>query len=183
MIKEILRKKNKQTVFTYKDIASITGKNANSNLISNIAYYVKTGDLIKISKGIYALDKNYSKWEYANKLRRPSYISFYTILQYSGIVFQPYSTIFLACNRSENIERNNQKFKYRKLKDDILLNTKGLKEKANVMIATPERALLDKIYLDGNEHFDNLRNIDWDFAKELNDSIYQSKTIEKFISL
>ena len=183
MIKQILKEKNKQTVFTFGDIAMITGKSANSNLVSNINYYIKTGQLIRISKGIYALDENYSIWELANKLRKPSYISFYTVLQKAGIVFQPYSTIFLSCNRSEVIEKNNQKFKYRKLKDEILYNMKGLQEKENVMIATPERALLDKIYLDGDEYFDNLSKIDWEFAKEMNDDFYKSKKIEKYILL
>jgi len=183
MIKKVLKQKDRQTVFTFGDIAMITGRNADSNLVSNVNYYIRTGELIRISKGIYALDENYSMWEFANKLRKPSYISFYTILQDAGIVFQPYSTIFLACNRSEVIEKNNQKFKYRKLKDEILYNMKGLQERENVMIATPERALLDKIYLDGDEYFDNLSKIDWKFVKEMNDEFYKSKKIEKYILL
>ena len=183
MIKQLLKEKDRQTVFTFGDIATITGKNADSNLISNVNYYIRTGELIRVSKGIYALDENYSTWELANKLRKPSYISFYTILQDAGIIFQPYSTIFLACNRSEVIEKNNQKFKYRKLKDEILYNMKGLEERRNTMIATPERALLDKIYLDGDEYFDNLSKINWGFAKEMNEEFYKSKKIEKYILL
>jgi predicted transcriptional regulator of viral defense system len=181
MMKKLLRKKCNQTVFTLNDIATITGKQADGNLISSIHYYVKTGQLIRLSKGIYALEKDYSIWEFANKLRKPSYISFYTILQSSGIIFQPYYTIFLACNRSEEIKKGNNIFKYRKLKNDILLNTTGIEEKDGVMVATQERALLDKVFLDKEEYFDNLRRIDWKFAKRLNEEVYQSKKIEKFI--
>ncbi len=181
MIKEILRKKETQTVFTFGDISVITGREPNSNLISNINYYVKTGDLVRLSKGLYALDEDYSILELGNKLRRPSYISFYTILQKEGIIFQPYNTIYLACNRSEIIKKGDQVFKYRKLKDEILYNVKGLQQEENVMLATPERALLDKIYLDGDEYFDNLRRINWDFALEMNEEIYKSQTIEKYI--
>ncbi len=181
MIKKLLRKKRGQTVFTLSDIAAITNKEADENLISNIHYYVKTGQLIRLSKGIYALDKEYSIWEFANRLRKPSYISFYTILQKEGIVFQPYYTIFLASNRSEEIKKGKEIFRYRKLKNDILLNTMGIVEENGVTVATQERALLDKVFLDGEEYFDNLRRIDWKFAKKLNKEVYESKKIEKFI--
>ncbi len=181
MIKELLRKKHTQTVFTFNDISIITKRKPDSNLISNINYYISNGELKRLAKGIYTLDENFSKFELANKLRRPSYISFYTILQKEGIVFQPYDTIYLASNRSEEIHISGFHFKYRKLKDDILYNLKGVEEKNNVVMATPERALLDKIYLDGEEHFDNLKNINWNLLKIMNNEIYMSKKIERYI--
>jgi predicted transcriptional regulator of viral defense system len=181
MIKKLLKKKGKKTVFTVADIASILERNVDDNLVSNINYYVRRGELINLSKGLYALDL-FDSFELANKLRRPSYISFYTALQEGGIVFQEYSTIYLACNRSEEIEILETKLKYRKLKDEILLNPLGIIQGETYSKATVERALCDKIYLDGVEYFDNLESINWDFAFEMADKVYGSKKLKDNLS-
>ena len=62
-----------------------------------------------------------------------------------------------------------------------MLDDTGIVVSDGVQFATLERALLDKVYLDGYEHFDNLMNVDWEKAKELNDLIYKSKKIQKYI--
>ena len=75
----------------------------------------------------------------------------------------------------------NYPLQYRKIKNEILLNPLGIKNKNNVQIATPERAICDKLYLDGVEYFDNLRNIDWAFMGELNTQVYgKNKVISDF---
>ena len=182
MISDLLRHRNHdQTIFTFGEIARIVGRNPDANLVSTISYFVRRKKLLRLAKGIYSLDENYNKFELANKLRSPSYISLYSILQESGIVFQVYPTIFSISNRSETIEIHRQVYRYRKIKDDILLNPLGLGEKQGVFKATPERAILDKIYLDGGEYFDNLNGIDWQTAKSLNSRAYHSKQITKFI--
>lgn len=182
MIKTLLRgNQKKQTVFTFSEIARITGKNADKNLTSAISYFVKKGELVRLAKGIYALDKNYNKFELANKLRSPSYISLYSVLQAEGVVFQVYTTIFSVSNRSETVKIDGQKYSYRKIKSDILLNPTGLTETGTVFTAGLERAVLDKIYLDGEEYFDNLRNMNWELAKSLNLNIYKSRRITKYI--
>lgn len=182
MIKELLKQKpSYQTIFTYAEVAQITGKSLGENLIASINYYVRAGDLIRLSKGLYALDEDYSRFELGNKLRTPSYVSFYTVLSREGIVFQPYETFYFAANRSEEVVVQAQKFKYRKLKDEILLNDEGLYEKNGIQYATKERALLDKIYLDKEEYFDNLAGIDWEKMRTLNENVYRSKRLQKYI--
>jgi len=182
MINKILRTKTKQTIFTVADISDISGRKADSNLVANINYYVKKGDLIQISKGLYAIDRDYDKYELGNKLRRPSYVSFYTVLQKEGILFQEYQELFFASNRSEQIEINNIKFKYRKLKDSILLNNMEIVSTTNISIATIERALCDKLYLDGEEYFDNLTSIDWEVANKLAIEVYKSEKLIKTLN-
>ena len=71
---------------------------------------------------------------------------------------------------------------YRKIKDAILLNSQGISEKNGVFEACVERAILDKIYLDGEEYFDNLNLIDWNYVNNLNKDVYKSKTIQKYIN-
>ena len=182
IINKLVRNLDGQTVFGLSDIALLTGKLADKNLISAISYYVKQGDLVRLAKGLYSLDDHYSVRELGNRLRSPSYISLYTVLQDQGVIFQPYSSIFLVANRNETREIRGQKFAYRKIKDEILLNLSGIEIKDGVATASLERAILDKIYLDGPEHFDNLRAVDWDKMNELNRSVYQRKNITKYIN-
>ncbi|MDP3982890.1 MAG: hypothetical protein Q8Q65_02330 [bacterium] len=183
MINQILRRKcTFQTVFSVSDVARLTGKQPDENLLSALSYHVKKGNLLRLTKGIYSLDNQYSREELANKLRQPSYISLYTVLQKTGVVFQPYTSIFVVSNRSETLVIDNQKYLYRKIKDTILLNSQGISENNGVFEACVERAILDKVYLDGEEHFDNLNSVDWNYANNLNVDVFKSKTIQKYIN-
>lgn len=182
MIEKILRNKNEdQTVFTLSEVATYVNKSPDQNLISALSYYSKNGKLIRLSKGLYALDNNYSRQELGNKIRQPSYISLYTILQEHGVVFQVYTSVFSISNRTEEFIINNQNYIYRKLKSQILLNNLGITEERGIFKASLERALLDKIYLDGDEYFDNLRQVDWAFATQLNKKVYKSKKVQNYI--
>ena len=181
LIKKLAVNRGEQSVFNLAEIARITGRARDKNLISAVNYYVKSGDLIRLAKGLYALDENYLRLELGNKLRTPSYVSLYTVLQDKGAVFQPYTSIFLVSQRREVRVIDKQQFEYRKIKDDILLNPLGIETEGLVAKACLERAILDKIYLDGEEHIDNLRGVDWNKMKELNSQVYKSEKMRKYI--
>ncbi|MEK7168946.1 MAG: hypothetical protein AAB778_02935 [Patescibacteria group bacterium] len=180
-IKNIISHKNiNQTVFGLSDLAykDYTGNKLNSA----IKYAVKQNELIRLSKGLYSLSKDYSKLEFANKFRSPSYISLYTVLSNNGVVFQPYTSIYVVSNRSFESEIDNQKYIYRKIKDSILLNPFGINNINYLTIASPERAICDKLYLDNEEYFDNLRNIDWELINRINTEVYsKNRVISKWI--
>lgn len=172
-----------QTVFTTAEIKQLSEITKDESLYNAINYAIQKKHLYRITKGIYSLDDNYSKQELANKLRTPSYISLYSVLSEEGIVFQPYTSIFLISKRSENVNLDGQEYVYRKIKDEILLNTKGIRNIQGVQKATPERAICDKLYLDGDEFFDNLRAIDWELMRSLNKTVYASNNIiQNFIA-
>jgi predicted transcriptional regulator of viral defense system len=181
IIKKLAVNKGEQTVFSLAEIARITGVKADKNLISAVSYYVKKGDLLRLAKGLYAFSNDYLRYELGNKLRTPSYVSLYTVLQDKGVVFQLYTSVFLASSRSETVTIDGQKFVYRKIKNEILLNNMGVENDGLVAVASLERAILDKIYLDGEEHFDNLRSVNWDKMEELNEQVYRHKNINKYI--
>ena len=181
IIKKLAVNKGEQTVFNLAEIARITGVKAGKNLISAMSYYVKKGDLLRLAKGLYAFSNDYLRYELGNKLRTPSYVSLYTVLQDKGVVFQLYTSVFLASSRSETVTIDGQKFVYRKIKNEILLNNMGVENDGLVAVASLERAILDKIYLDGEEHFDNLRSVNWDKMEELNEQVYRHKNINKYI--
>jgi len=174
-IKELYKiKESGQTVFTFSDLSNAVPRYSGNKLKSALKYAVRIGDIIRVTKGVYAMTKDYSKQEFANKYRSPSYISLYTVLEESGIVFQPYSSIYLISNRSQEIEIDSQKYIYRKIKDDILLNPLGINNLGHINKATPERAICDKLYLDGPEYFDNLRSINWNLISQLNQIVYNN---------
>lgn len=183
-IKDLLKnKKRGQTVFSLSELSSFNNYYFGSKLNSSVKYLVKNKDLIRISKGLYSLNKEYSREEFANKYRTPSYISFYTVLQDLGVVFQPYSSIFIASQRSEQKNIDGQNYIYRKLKDEILLNPLGINSLNGISKASLERALCDKIYLDKYEYFDNLRNVDKEKINKINYDVYKNNlTISKWIS-
>jgi len=177
-LSKILRSKN--SVFTFKDI-SLLWAETDSNLIKRrINYYVKTGKLYPIRKGLYAKDKNYDKLELATKVYTPSYISLETVLTKAGVVFQFYSQIFVASYLTREIVADKQTYSYKKIKDNILTNSAGIEAKENYSIASPERAFLDILYLYKDYHFDNLSPLKWDKVLEIL-PIYGSKRMEKKI--
>lgn len=175
-------KNSRQTVYLVSDLSQQVAGYSGAKLYSALKYATKKKDLNRITRGIYAFSKNYSKIEFANKFRTPSYISLYTILQEAGIIFQPYSDIYIVSQRSEVYEVDGQKYIYRKIQDDILLNHTGTIYVDGVHKASAERALCDTLYLDGDEFFDNLRDINWDLMKKLNSDVYaNNKLIAGFI--
>ena len=175
-------KNSRQTVYLVSDLSQQVAGYSGAKLYSALKYATKKKDLNRITRGIYAFSKDYSRIEFANKFRTPSYISLYTILQEAGIIFQPYSDIYIVSQRSEVYEVDGQKYIYRKIKDNILLNRMGTIYVDGVHKATAERALCDTLYLDGDEFFDNLRDINWNLMKQLNSDVYaNNKLIAGFI--
>jgi predicted transcriptional regulator of viral defense system len=175
-ISKILRSNN--TVFTFKDISLIWGDTDRKATISAINYYVKTGNLYRIRRGLYAKEKNYDKFELATKIYTPSYISFETVLSQAGVIFQFYSQIFVASYLTRGIKIDNQKYSYRKIKDSTLTNQAGLEFKDNYWMASPERAFLDILYLNKKYYFDNLDSLDKEKIFKIL-PIYKNKALEK----
>ena len=167
-----------KTVLTTKDIALLWQEKDMNNLKAKLAYYVKTGGLLRIRKGTFAKDKNYNPQELATSIYTPAYISFETVLIEQGVIFQHHNAIFIASYLSRAIKCDNRKFVFRKLKNEILINHSGIIDKENYSIASKERAFLDMIYLFNDYYFDNLDNLDWKKCFELV-KIYHNKQLYK----
>lgn len=152
--------KDKRTVFSLIEIAIITGETNYSKLNQSINYYVRTNRLLNLRKGIYAKG-DFNKEELAGKIFKPSYISLEYVLQKEGVIFQYNSAVTCVSYLSRSIDVGEIKLSYRKIKNDILLNNKGISANSlGVNIACPERAFLDIIYLNKKFHIDNLRILD-----------------------
>jgi len=129
---------------------------------NRVNYYVDTGNLYPIRRGIYAKSEKYDRFELATRIFTPAYISFETVLGHAGITFQYYSQIFVASYQTKELVVDQQKIAFKTLKNAILTNSAGIEVRENYAIASPERAFLDVVYLNTDYHFDNLSPLDWD---------------------
>jgi hypothetical protein len=136
------------------------------NAKSRVNYYVKTGALYSIRRGIYAKDQSYNRLELATKVFTPAYISFETVLGNAGITFQYYGQIFVASYQSLERIVDGQKIVFRCLKSSILTSSNGIEDRGTYAIATPERAFLDLVYLTQDYHFDHLSPLNWERVDE-----------------
>jgi len=151
---------NPSSVFRLKDVALLTGI-ANRQLLSaRLNYYVRNGKLQNPRKGIYT-KANYAPDELACKLFAPSYVSLEYVLQKAGVIFQFDAAITSVSYLSRSIEIESQSYTFRKIKSEILVNDTGINRLPNgVNIASPERSLLDLLYLNARAWFDNTHSID-----------------------
>lgn len=161
---------SEKTVFTISDIQKLLHID-NYGYARLLLHRWKKSSIVKNPyAGIFTLPK-YDMYEFASKLQPWSYISFETVLQNAGIIFQDYEhTIMLAGNDTMQKKIGDTTYVYHKIKDGILYNPLGIENHDNkYMIASPERAVCDMIYLYKNIYFDNVR----DLSKEKLETIKQ----------
>ncbi len=170
--------RSKKTVFSTKDVALLWGVESIGAVKVRLSYYVKKGKLIRLRRGLYAKDKNYDKYELAVSILRPSYVSFETVLGAAGITFQYYGQIFVASYAKRDIVCDKQKYSFKRIKKNTLINPLGIDQSGEYSIATKERAFLDTIYRSKNYYFDNVSPLDWDKVFDIL-PIYEDKAMEK----
>jgi hypothetical protein len=170
--------KTSRMVFRINDISLLMNKEKGDTMYKILNYYVKTGKLLNPRRGFYAKE-GYKPEELACLLYPPTYISLEYVLQRSGVVFQYDSAITNISYLTREIEIDNQSFRYRQIKGEILTNTTGIiLNKDNINIATPERAFLDTLYINGRYYFDNLHILNRETVEKLL-PIYNSQTLVK----
>jgi len=171
-----------KTIFNIKDIALIWGEIRATNLFSKIKYYVKQGELIRLTRGVFAKNNEYEVKELAASIYTPSYLSFETVLREAGIIFQHQAAIFVAGPYSVTKRIGGYVITFRRLKDGVLYNGLGIRQEKNYSVATPERAFLDTLYLFPESHFDNLHSLNWELCAELV-KIYGNKQLTKRLGI
>lgn len=167
-----------KTVFTISDLRIIWAEQNPDALKASVKYFVDTGKLQRLKKGIYALPSGYKIFELAQKLVSPSYISLETALQKHGVIFQYSSAITSMAPYSRPFTIKKQKFQYHAIKKEILLNPSGVIKEKNYLMASAERAICDFVYLYGLSHFDNLRGLSDEVLRDIS-RIYGKKSVEK----
>ena len=164
-----------RTAFNTNSISLLLNETRDDSLAKKLNYYVQKGLLLNPRKGIYT-KKHYNPEELAGLVFVPSYISLEYVLQQAGVVFQYDSAITSVSYLSREIEMDGRTFRYRQIKSEILYNLAGIELRDNISIATPERALLDMMYLNSECYFDNLRAVSKRRVMQLL-PIYQSQRL------
>ena len=154
--------RSKQTVFSFKELMLLWGGIDSATARARAHYYTANGQLYPLRRGLYAKDKDYDRFELATRIFTPSYISFETVLQSHGIIFQHDTRIFAATYQSREISCDTRIYVFKTLKNPILLNSAGIENRQFYFIASAERAFLDIIYLHKQYHFDNVSSLNWD---------------------
>lgn len=144
-------KKINKLYFTYQDVAKILFISEDSARVL-CARYVKQKYLIRLKRNFYILKERWDnitpnqRFELANILQVPSYISLMTALsfyEYTTQVQQKFvESISLYRTFTKDIE--GIVFNYSKIKKDLYF---GFSKKNKIFIASPEKALIDSLYL------------------------------------
>lgn len=170
--------KSKRTVFRLADVAMLAPAVDPKYLSDRMSYYVNTNRLSKIRMGIY-VKPDYNPLELANTLFTPAYISLEYVLQQSGVLFQYDSRFTCVSYLSRELKVDGHSFSYRRMKEEIMLQANGLiQNETGYTIATPERALLDFLYLNKGGYLDNIHHLDKRLILELV-PIYKNQALEK----
>jgi len=147
---------SKKTVFRTKDLQSLWNEDYRNTVIYAKRMVAK-GLVLKLVKGYYALNREYSVYELANLIISPSYVSFNSALLFNGVCFQVSNTVQSVSLLNYQKKVGDRVYKYQSMKKDLFFNAEGIDFKNNISVASPERALLDSFYFVATVNVD-----DWD---------------------
>jgi len=164
---QLLKLLNGETIF--QSSLLLAGGVSASTVYKQITRWVSSGKLIQLRRGIYVIAKPYREKQphlflIANKLKKASYISLQSALEYYGIIpeYVPVITS-ITTGRTEKITSKLGRFQFRHLKKELFWGYQELEisRDTRVFIALPEKSLLDLVYLipqaDSMEYLEELR--------------------------
>ena len=160
---------------------------------NSLTRWVKKGYLIRLRQGYFAFSEYKSKPDYflyfANRIYRPSYISLHTALSFYGMI--PEATL-----KTASFVNDFGEYSYKNVKENLMFGyeLKPMADNHTIQFATPEKALLDLLYLypfyDSEQELEELR-LDEDYLHDdLNKDLlmdycdmFQSKALDHRVKL
>lgn len=143
--------------FDFATIAQLSGEPRQS-LRMQLFRLVKQGKIKPLRRGMYALGEPYRKINpnpavLANRIYTPSYLSFHWALGYYGLIPERVFQFTSATPRMPRVFRNAfGSFLYRHIKPDYFAGYQPMKiDGQKVLIAEPEKALLDLWHIENGE--------------------------------
>ena len=168
---------------------------------NNFTRWTKKGYLIRLRRGFFAFSEYKNKPDYAlyfaNRIYRPCYISLHAALSFYGMI--PESVIQVASVttlKTVSFINDFGEYSYKNVKENLLFGyeLKPMADNRTIQFATPEKALLDLLYLypfyDNEQELEELR-LDEDYLHDdLNKDLlmdycmrFQSKALERRVKL
>ncbi len=119
-----------------------------------LSRWVNSGRIYQLRRGIYSIAPPYQKIKphpflVANLLQKASYVSLQSALSYYGLIPEVVNfTTSVSTGRPEKLETPLGIYEFRHLKTDLLFGYRMTNfGDQSALVATPEKALLDLIYL------------------------------------
>lgn len=142
-------------IVTSEQIYSLTqNEESQRQLKKLVTKLVKTGWLIRIRKGLYAISDlsnrgflSLSPYVVAHLLVKESYVSFESALAYRGMFDQLTDRVIsISTTRYKDVELNSTNYSFITVKDELFLGFEKVEiDGQNAHIATAEKALIDTI--------------------------------------
>jgi hypothetical protein len=129
--------------------------------------WVNSGRIYQLRRGLYSIAPPYQKIQphpflVANHLQRASYVSLQSALAFFGLIPETVNiTVSVTAGRPERVETPLGIFEFRHVKSDLLFGYQMTDLGGhNALVATPEKALLDLVYLHpGSESLNYLHEL------------------------
>jgi len=150
---ELLKLLEGESLFTSSLL--LAGDVSVASVYKQLSRWASKGKIIQLKRGLYIVASPYRIKEphpflIANKLKKASYVSLQSALEYYGMIPEYVPTVTsITTGRPEAIKSILGKYQYRHIKKDLFWGyreTEVIRD-TNVFIAEPEKALLDLIYL------------------------------------
>ena len=121
---------------------------------NNLTRWAKKGYLIRLRQGYFAFSEYKGKSDYAlyfaNRIYRPSYISLHTALAFYGIIPEAVTQITsITSLKTSSFINDFGEYSYRNVKESLMFGyeLKPISDNRTMQFATPEKAVLDLLYL------------------------------------
>ena len=148
-------KKLRGTVFTSREIYAVSGKSL-SGVVQGLNHLVKQGALVKIRRGVWAEQSKDPISPFRIIPFLPSgqrtYLSFLSALHLHGILEQIPQVISCASIAHSHVHKTAVgTFSIHQIAPDFFFGFDWYKQTGDFLIAAPEKALLDCLYLSGKK--------------------------------
>jgi len=167
---------------------------------NNLVRWINNGLIIRLRQGYYTFPEYIGKPDYpfyfANRIYRPSYISLHTALAFYGMIPEAVMQITSVTSLKTAVFSNAfGEYSYKSMKAELIFgfDLKTMNDGRTLLFASPEKALLDLLYLypfyDSEQDMQDLRLDDSFLNEDLNKDLlkeytsrFENKALEKRIS-
>jgi len=168
---------------------------------TNLTRWIRQGYIARLRQGYYTFPDYKSKRDFAlyfaNRIYKPSYISLHTALSFYGMIPEAVSQITSVTSlKTATFKNDFGDYSYKNIKGDLMFGyeLKEMDENRRLMFATPEKALLDLLYLypfyKTEKEMEELRMDEYYMSEVLNAELlmsykgrFRSKALDKRTSI
>lgn len=168
--------------------ATLLAGNVDPKLIRvQLSRWVKAGKVFQLRRGLYSIAPPYQKKQphpffVANHLQKASYISLQSALSFYGLIPEVVNIITsVSTGRPEQLETPLGTYEFRHIKTELLFGYQMTElGEQSALVATPEKALLDLIYLQpGSNSMAYLKELRLQNTEKLDKDLLRTQS-EKF---